>query len=507
MTKTISLGLILGAITFTSCSDNFLDVTNPSGEPIEQYYTTDAHIFEALTAAYDPLHWPDWGLGNYNCVNICSEIMSDNVWVGGANAGDMLNWQKLFNFEGDATNTLGSLWTIDYSGIKRCNDVLKYVQWGTDLTDAHKQLYVAQARLLRVYYYNMLWHFFGNIPFYLENLELPYQADQLKADEVYQKLIAELEDVLNSNVLPMEWKDNSATDKNIGRVSQAMGYMLYAEMVMYQNDQARYPKALEYMKAIINDPSYGLMDHYADIWLESGEWSKESIFEINYNDDNNLRGWSSPLATGGTVLPTLISPNSWPGGKGIDAGTDGWGFMPVRLETYAIFDEADQRRDVTCWDGSGVEYTKRYEDTGLWLGKYIAQSANNKDAGFDKNLNYNNNLRVYRFAETLLNAAELSLATGDASSALKYTNEVHKRAGLTDLTSITEDNIIQERRLEFVGEGKRYWDLVRTGKAATYLIPDEYGYRTKTWAPFNKYVPIPISELDTSPNLVQNEGY
>ena len=67
--------------------------------------------------------------GNYNSVNICSEIMSDNVWVGGANAGDMLNWHKLSNFDGDQNNTLGSLWTIDYSGVKRCNDVLKYVGW------------------------------------------------------------------------------------------------------------------------------------------------------------------------------------------------------------------------------------------------------------------------------------------------------------------------------------------------------------------------------------------
>ena len=38
--------------------------------------------------------------------------------------------------------------------------------------------------------------------------------------------------------------------------------------------------------------------------------------EINYEDGNNERGWNSPFAIGGTVLPTLISPNSWPGGDG-----------------------------------------------------------------------------------------------------------------------------------------------------------------------------------------------
>ena len=41
-----------------------------------------------------------------------------------------------------------------------------------------------QARLLRVYYYNILWHYYGNVPFYLENLSLPYTAPQISADEI-----------------------------------------------------------------------------------------------------------------------------------------------------------------------------------------------------------------------------------------------------------------------------------------------------------------------------------
>ena len=72
------------------------------------------------TSAYDPLHWPDWGLGQYNALNIDGEIMGDNFWVGGATKTDMQNWHMLFNYEANENNTLGSLWTVDYSGIKRC---------------------------------------------------------------------------------------------------------------------------------------------------------------------------------------------------------------------------------------------------------------------------------------------------------------------------------------------------------------------------------------------------
>ena len=68
----------------TGCSDSFLEVENPTGEPLEDYYTTDEHIQAALIAAYDPLHWPEWGLGQYNALNIDGEIMGDNFWVGGA---------------------------------------------------------------------------------------------------------------------------------------------------------------------------------------------------------------------------------------------------------------------------------------------------------------------------------------------------------------------------------------------------------------------------------------
>jgi len=103
----------------------------------------------------------------------------------------------------------------------------------------------------------------------------------------------------------------------------------------------------------------------------------------------------------------------------------------------------------------------------------------NSHAAFDNNLNFNNNYRYYRYSEALLNAAELLLKTGgSAATAAQYVSQVRQRAGLDAVSTVTIDDIIDERDLEFMGEGKRYWDLVRTGKAATVLVPDQYGYRT-----------------------------
>ena len=172
----IAFGMLAASITLatTSCSDSFLEVENPSGENLEEYYTTDAHINEALNAAYDPTHWPDWALGQYNALNIDAEIMGDDFWVGGSNKTDRQEWHMLSNYEANSSNTLSSLWTVDYSGIKRCNDLLKYLGWAeANLTAVNKASYEMQGRALRVYYYNNLWHYFGNIPFYLENLSSP----------------------------------------------------------------------------------------------------------------------------------------------------------------------------------------------------------------------------------------------------------------------------------------------------------------------------------------------
>lgn len=504
--KYIYAGVLALAFLVGSCSDDFLNVEDPKGEPLEEYYTTDEHLQESVTAAYDPLHWPDWDGVAYNALTIDAEIMGDDFFPGGDNISDNQHWHKLFNFEGDGSNTLATLWGDFYSGVKRCNDVIVYCGYSANNGNANTPSYVEQARLLRVYYYNILWHYYGNVPFYLDNLSTPYTAPQLTADEIYERLIAEMEDILKDNVLPMRWDD-----ANAGRVSLAFAYMLYAELVMYQNDTQRYPQALDYMREIIRDGQYDLLPNYADIWKESGEWGKESIFEINYQDDNAGRDWATPKSAGGTVLPTLISPNGWKGGDGWDTGQDGWGFLPMRVETYNMFDPADQRRDATCWDlrsliGTDQDYKARYQDTHIWLAKYRPFTENTKDCPTSKNLNYNNNLRIYRYAETLLNAADLLLATGGSNAeATGYVNRVHQRAGLPALGSVTADEILEERHLEFVGEGKRYFDLVRTGKAATTLVPIPGTDRTNAWTPNKKHIPLAQSELDADPSLQQND--
>lgn len=515
----IAFGLLSGTMILTGCSESFLEVdsyTEPSGE---SYYVDSVSMEQNLIAAYSPLEWNDWNGSQYNPQNIMSDIMADDIWPGGASAMDNQYWHLMMNYEPQPVNCMTGIWNNMYSGVKRTNDVIanaeRNLEAGTISERQYKSL-TAQARVLRAYYYNLLWKFYGNIPYFVENLSSAdgYKAPQLKADEIYKNVIEDLEAVIQENALPMKWDID-----NQGRVSQAMAYMLYTEMVMYQNDEARFQTALGYMKALINSGVYGLAPDYNAIFTEDGEWSEESIFEVIYTDYKSFRGWGSgdAVIAGGTVLPRVITCPGAIGELGLD---EGWGFAPVREDVYSMYKSRDKRRTSSAFDLRAYSYKPRYQDTGFWLGKYVAYTANVEDADGDKQLNYNNNLRIYRFSEVLLNAAELIVrTTGNEydTEAMGYLNAVRNRAGLTqtaDNLSPTIDNIIEERHLEFVGEGKRYWDLVRaegisgfsvSQKASKVLTPK--GYRTNTWTVKSKYQPIPYTEISADPSLEQNPGY
>ena len=497
--KKIILALCALAVLLTACSKDFINPRHNSSEPLDEYFNTPERLFQCLVAAYDPLQWYDY-FYQYDNLHLIFDIMGDDMYAGGSNEGDQPIIVKTHFYTATPTDVCNMMWTISYSGINRAATLIKYIDGAEGVDDSTKKLYVAEAKVLMAFYYNILWKLWGNVPYWEELLEAPYITPQLGHDEVYANFIKLIEDAIALNVLPMK-----AAGGSEGRVTKAMAYMLFAEAVMYQNDQTRYQTALNYMKEIISSNQYALVPDFASIWLESGEWGTESIWEINYTPAGSGRDWGNPIATGGQVNSVLTGI---PAIKNSPDFQEGWGFGTIARSAYDMYADDDIRKDGGILNFAkyaeshpGAEYTPRWQDTGFWNLKYIARVNGNHGYLGDANMNYGNNERIYRYAETLLNAAELSILLGQDGSA--YIKEVRDRANCHD-TGLTREDIIQERHKEFVGEGKRYWDLVRSGLASTVLKAANHEYRTVDWSESKKYWPIPQSEMDKDPDLVQN---
>lgn len=496
MKKTIIALSSIAVMLFSSCGKDFITVSHNSSEPLDEYFINEDRMYQGLMAAYDPLQWFDY-FYQYDNLAMVSDIMADDIYCGGSNEGDQPILVKTHYYTATSTDCCNTIWTIAYSGINRACVVLEHVDGVPGMSDEKKARYKAEATVLKAYYYTILWKFWGNVPYYDQNLESPYLTGQLGHDQVYDNIVTRLEEAIGMNALPMKVAAGEE-----GRISLAMVYMLYAEAVMYQNDESRYSTALGYMKDIITSSQYSLMQDFAGIWLESGEWCPESIWEINYISEGGVRSWDSPIATGGSIYPVLI------GIAGCSTTfADGWGFGTVAKSAYDMYEEGDIRRDggILCWDKfaaeTGATRSPRWQDTGYFLLKYIARVNGNHGYLGDPNMNQGNNVRVYRYAETLLNAAELAVLCGEDGSS--YLQQVRDRAHSTD-TDTSRDGIIEERHKELVGEGKRYWDLVRSGQAATVLRAANHEYRQVDWTESKKYWPIPQSEIDKDPNIVQN---
>ena len=501
--KTLFFVALIG---FTSCNDDFLTV-EPTSSLEAGGDATEGAILSNLGAAYQILLFDSYADYNYNSVPLMSDLLSDDVYKGGGSAGDqqVLYNMSQYNLNGDLTPS--GLWNIYYAGLSRCNGVITACDNALNVDDTSLAQYKAEAHFLRAYYVHWLWKFWGNITYFEEDLDAPYMAPQFTADEIYAKLIEDVDFAIAGDKLPLQ-----TTAENDGRATKAAAMMLKARIVMYQKDQSKYAEVLADMEEIYNSNGFQLAD-YESIWDREGEFGSGSIFEANQLADG--KDWGAAWTGFGTNLPAFISPNGLTGADLLSGSTEyqgGWGFAPVRSELVDIFEDGDTRLAASINQFTAGTYTARFQDTGYFMAKYAARKGYN-DAPYTGDLNYENNVRIFRYAEVLLNIAELIVIDGQASTtgltAETCLDAVRTRAGVASIAA-TEDNIKLERRREFIGEGMRFWDLVRWGDTnlLTENVTDFSSVRT--WDDTRKYFPIPQSEIDKTSGefkLVQNPGY
>ena len=232
----------------------------------------------------------------------------------------------------------------------------------------------------------------------------------------------------------------------------------------------------------------------------TGENSKESLFEIQSSTLGNSTGETTYLEYAFVQGPRGNSPSNM----------QGWGFCTPSSNLISFFNNRGETvRAATTFLYRGTktpegDSIKAACSNPVYNGKVYTPSIYNlwnfNGYGFD------HNVRILRYSDVLLMFAEAKVhgaTTGNTSgfTALTAINKVRERAKLTDLGSVTLQDVWDERRAELALEEDRFFDLVRTGQAATALAGKGFN------ASKNILFPIPAAQRQLNTNLEQNPLY
>ncbi|MGB3774812.1 MAG: RagB/SusD family nutrient uptake outer membrane protein [Leeuwenhoekiella sp.] len=488
MTRNL-LMLLLIAIVATSCGDDFVDRDPVFTIDSEGYFNSEQDYNDALIGAYDLLH------ATYINV-LVGEIASDNTLAGGESPTDVIGFQQVDDMIHTPVNdNLKNLWDWMFAGVSRATYILEF----QDKIDFEgKNQILAEAYFLRAYYNFELVKWFGPIPLKPESrFEVGDETSipRSPVSEVYALIESDLQFAVNNL---------SETAPQVGRVSRGAAQALLGKAYLYQD---KFQAAASILDQVINSGDYSLvMEDYEGIFLNTGENGPESVFEVQYTDAEGA-GFGCLQCSEGNVAVGFNGVRNY-GGPEFDSG---FSFNLPTQQTYDAFEVGDLRRDAAIlnideWAAqTGATFGTGNEHTGYYNRKYLPRQG---DANLgDQNLTNPNNYRSIRFADVLLMAAEAYSRGGLGDNmARSYLNSVRRRAfndndhDINASGAALTDFILAERRLELVGEGHRFFDLVRTGRAAGAISGFTAGK--------NEIFPIPFQEIQfANGNWEQNPGY
>ena len=487
----IKLGIIFITSLFVlnACSDDYLDDTKIYAEDSESYFNSESDYYNALVGAYDPLQ--------STFINVLmGEIASNNTLAGGESATDVPGYQQIDDMTHTPINDqLQNLWSWMYGGVNRAAYIIEF----QDKVDfSGKAIYIAEARFLRAYYNFELVKWFGDIPIKPEGRFVLGDEKTIARSpkaEVYQLIEEDLKFAI-ANL--------SYTAVQIGRATKGSAQALLGKVYLFQN---KFDEASVVLENVIQNGPYVLENDYNKIFEFSGENGTGSVFEVQYTDVEGA-GFTCLQCSEGNVAVGYQGVRGYQG----TLFTSGFSFNVPTQEMVDQFEVGDNRKDVAILDidawatSTGASYTTGFEHTGFFNRKYIPRKRSANAAG-DLNLTNPNNYRAIRYADVLLMAAEAfnRMTTPNDGKARTYLNMVRVRAFGNSSNNIASsgqaltDAIYHERRVELVGEGHHFFDLVRTGRGSN--IP---GFTSGK----NEVFPIPLEEIQFSQgNWSQNTGY
>ncbi|RMG69053.1 MAG: RagB/SusD family nutrient uptake outer membrane protein [Bacteroidetes bacterium] len=478
-------GLLLAG---AGCNQEFLEL-KPLGQLTSaNFFETEEHAIWATNAVY--AHLRDWQVHVFSYIAL-TDIVSDDADKGSTpNDANFLN--DIDNFTFDAGNVAPSgVWAGYYQGIYRANLAIQEIP-SIEMDEALKARLVAECQFLRAYFYFNLVRWFGDLPLITQPLNPDeYQQSRVPAAQVYALIEADLKAA--EAALPLK---TAYPPADLGRATKGAAQGMLARMYLTLGN---YPEAERYARQVIESGVYSLYPNYGKIFQREGEHSSESIFEVG----------AVALETGGggsqynEVQGVRGTPNL------------GWGFNRPSDDLVAAYEPGDPRREATILypgevlpDGSAIVednpniVNERYNQKA-WVPEHPGGNGNGPG-----------NIRLMRYAEILLIAAEAANENAKPEDALGFLNAVRARARGTSLTILPDVTVTdrlplrariwQERRVELAMEQHRWFDLIRQGRAA--VVMQSLGKAFVEGK--HELFPIPQTEIDLSGGAMQqNPGY
>ena len=482
-----SIGLA-SLMAFSSCAD-FLEVGPTNALPGKTAVTNVDEARSALNGVYTKLmdrYYYGTDMITYG------DVRGDDQ--GTTKSGDRTQSMYTYGHLTALTSTNGGyFWETIYSGLSRANDLITKIEAGDiKIASTEEQIELdniyGQVLTLRALMHFDLVRIYGEP--YLKDETAPgiIIADHIitKDEKLPRKSVKDTYNFIVDDLRKATGKDGGPVylSKEIDVVYKQANFSYYGAEALLSKIylyMGKWSESYEAAKSVITNGPYSLISGVDYVASWSSEFTTESIFEV----------WSSSTENANREgIGSVTAPNMY---AAVSATPQ---FITLMKE-----DMDDVRLGVMKKNSQNEEYA--------YVAKYPGRGGDI----------YVNNTRVLRLSEIYLIAAEAGVLAGK-SDASTYLNDIRKRANPSAANvTATVDLVMKERRKELVGEGHRYFDIIRNLGTRTvsrlgtssYPIAADYMVKELSWNDedysYLLILPIPQSEIEVNKDIKQNAGY
>lgn len=494
MRKILYAALFTAAFGVAGCTD--LDEGIYGQQVADNFYATDAGINAALAGIYNEVRG-DWGgkgiagadrgwfdLNESSTDEMMIPTRSDGAW------DDNGIWRAMYTHTWTgAQEFMGNTWNWLYRSVFKSNLAVELLE------DANAdQARIAEAKILRAYFYYMLMDGWGSVPFYTENNLTIDQIPQRSRAEIFEFVVSEIES--NVDLLP-----TTKGGQFYGRFNRWAGYALLAKIYLngeVYTGRSYWNEAIAASDKIINEGGFSLDQ---TLYNNAGT---QAVFGNRLNDQEVIMA---------VYVDALSAPRNMIGIRSLHGphgnalfGFSTWNGATVHQDFYNKYSDEDKRK--AQWlvgpQPGGVNYSVNISSL---TSAGITEGARNAKflpvPPFEPGNSSSNDFPVFRYADVLLTKAEALLRSGGSESdARMLVDQVRNRAGLASFSgTMTLTEIYNERGRELAWEGHRRQDMIRFG---TFTQARAFKQQS---ADTYKLFPIPADAIANNPKLTQNPGY